>query len=165
MNINKFNNFLDTFDYKVSTDGKDKKIILPSDIKNVDGKTIKNPKYLESVIIPDGVSIDSCAFYGCSSLISITMPDSMGIGTIGDAAFYNCKSLTSITIPNSVISIGRYAFNGCSSLTSVTIFKNTTFIASNAFKECNKDLTFYAPKGSYAEEYAKQNNITFKADI
>ena len=32
---------------------------------------------------------------------------------IGDASFYNCSSLTSVTIPNSVMSIGNYAFDGC----------------------------------------------------
>ncbi len=38
---------------------------------------------------------------------------------IGKCAFSGCSSLTSVTIPQSVESIGEYAFNGCSSLTSV----------------------------------------------
>ncbi len=33
------------------------------------------------------------------------------------AAFYNCSSLTTIVIPNNVTSIGNYAFKGCNSLT------------------------------------------------
>ena len=36
-------------------------------------------------------------------------------------AFYNCSGLTSITIPDSVTSIGDSAFSGCSRLTSITI--------------------------------------------
>ena len=55
------------------------------------------------------------AFRGCSSLTSITIPNS--VTSIGGEAFYNCSSLTSITIPNSVTSIGGSAFYGCSSLT------------------------------------------------
>ena len=78
---------------------------------------------LTSITIPDSVTIiGSDAFRGCSSLTSITIPDSVTI--IGSYAFYGCSSLTSITIPDSVTIIGSYAFRGCSSLTSVT-FENT----------------------------------------
>ena len=41
------------------------------------------------------------------------------VTTIGMRAFQNCTTLTSITIPDSVTSIGQDAFNGCSSLSKV----------------------------------------------
>ena len=63
--------------------------------------------------------ISSYAFSGCSSLTSITIPDS--VTTIGDCTFDGCSSLTSITIPDSVTSIGYWAFYGCSSLTEITL--------------------------------------------
>ena len=44
-----------------------------------------------------------------------------GLKSIGDNAFYGCSSLTSITIPESVTSIGKYPFNSCTGLTSVHI--------------------------------------------
>ena len=53
-------------------------------------------------------SIGESAFYDCSNLASITIPNS--VTSIGDDAFRYCSNLTSITIPNSVTSIGRYAF-------------------------------------------------------
>ena len=59
----------------------------------------------------DVTSIGEAAFFGCTSLTSITIPDS--VTSIGEEAFYKCTSLTSVTIPNSVISIGNKAFYGC----------------------------------------------------
>ncbi len=61
--------------------------------------------------------IPSYVFDDCSSLTSVTIPDS--VTTIRYEAFYNCDSLTSVTIPDSVTAIGYQAFYGCSSLTSV----------------------------------------------
>ena len=55
------------------------------------------------------------------------------ITTIGEHAFYWCSKLTSITIPNSVTTIGLGAFYGCSNLTSVTIPNSVTTIGDYAF--------------------------------
>ena len=77
-------------------------------------------------------SIGEWAFYGCSSLTSITLPNS--VTSIGESAFYYCESLTSITIPNSVTSIGDYAFYNCSSLTSIAIPNSVTSIGNYAFE-------------------------------
>ena len=90
---------------------------------------------LTSVDIPDGVtSIDDYAFNYCLSLTSVNIPD--GVTSIGDRAFSMCYGLTSVTIPGSVTSIGSYAFSFCSKLTSVTIPDSVTSIGSNAFWGC-----------------------------
>ena len=95
-----------------------------------------NCSMLTSVTIPDSVtSIGSSAFYNCSGLTSVTIGDS--VTSIGYDAFYGCSGLTSITIPDSVTSIGRYAFSGCSGLTSITIPDSVTSIGEGAFYGCS----------------------------
>ena len=79
--------------------------------------------------------IADSAFFGCSKLTSITIPDS--VTSIGRSAFEGCSGLTSVTIPDSVTSIGSSAFYGCSGLTSVTIGSGVTSIGYGAFENCN----------------------------
>ena len=55
-------------------------------------------------------SISEYAFYSCSGLNEVTIPNS--VTSIGERAFSGCSGLTSVTIPNSVTSIGGYAFDG-----------------------------------------------------
>jgi len=90
---------------------------------------------LTSVTIPNSVtSIGSSAFSGCSGLVSITFPNS--VTSIGNGAFGGCSGLTSVTIPNSVTSIGDGAFANCSGLTSITIPNSVTTIDSSTFFGC-----------------------------
>ena len=93
------------------------------------------PDSLKEVIITGGTSIGDRAFYYCSGLTSITIPDS--VTSICDYAFRGCSGLTSITIPDSVTSIGDDAFYGCSGLTSITIPDSVTSIGYIAFSGCS----------------------------
>ena len=87
-------------------------------------------------IIKDYTSGIVCyAFSDCSSLTSITIPNS--VTSIGDYAFRNCSGLTSVNISKNVTRIGNYTFYGCNKLTSVSIPTSVTTISEYAFSGCS----------------------------
>jgi hypothetical protein len=62
----------------------------------------------------DGVSykVSDCDTAATGEMIIPSTYNSLPVTSIGDGAFVDCTSLTSMTIPNSVLSIGDYAFGG-----------------------------------------------------
>lgn len=88
---------------------------------------------------------------------AVTIPsaiDGLPVTSIGSEAFDFCTSITSITIPNSVTTIGDWAFGLCFNLTSVNIPKSVSMIGEAAFSGCplpaiNADMgnSFYTSVG------------------
>ena len=85
-------------------------------------------------------SIGGNAFWRCSSLTTITIPDS--ITTIRRSAFGYCSLLRSITIPDSVSVIGLAAFSGCKSLTTVNFLGDAPRVSDFPFS-INEPTTIY----------------------
>ena len=105
-------------------------------------------------------TIPDYAFYGCSGITSITIPDS--IATIGYGAFWDCNNLQTVNynaincttvgnyvfmsdtafrilnIGNQVRTIPSQAFSGCTYLTSITIPDSVTSIGDYAFNNCTR---------------------------
>ena len=114
-----------------------------SDLRLISFK--KNGEDVTDLVIPSTYSyngknykitkIGKCAFGYCSSLKSVTIPDTITI--IGESAFCGCKSLISVTLPDNITEIDDWAFADCSSLKDVKIPNNITQISEGIFSDCS----------------------------
>ena len=98
-------------------------------------------------------SIGYDAFYYCTSLKSIIIPD--GVTSIGGWAFRECTNLTSITIPDSVTSIGSSVFSGCASLISITVD------SANEYYSSVDGVLFNKNKTTLIQHPARKTNISY----
>ncbi|MCL2544620.1 MAG: leucine-rich repeat domain-containing protein [Clostridia bacterium] len=134
-------------------------VTIPDSVVSISEYAFLKCSNLTSVTLPNGVtSIGDCTFYWCSSLISITIPD--GVTSIGNGALSFCGSLSSVTIPGTVTSIGEQAFAFCSGLISATVPESVTHIGTYAFRWCSEELTLSVKEGSYAHQFALENDIS-----
>ena len=85
-------------------------------------------------------SIKNHAFYDCSALNDIDLPN---VAIVGENAFYECSALKSIDLPNAE-SLGDQAFYTCSALESVS-FPKVTSLGSGVFSKCTALTSGYFP--------------------
>lgn len=134
--------------------GKDLDILMTRGSITVKSVYYESSEVSGAVVIPEKVyvgsteltvtSIGNNAFYGCSGITSVTIPET--VTSIGECAFVGCTGLTSMTIGESVTSIGNYAFAVCYGLTSVTFPSTVTSIGDGVLNGCEnvQDIYCYA---------------------
>ena len=98
-------------------------------------------------------------FNECDSIEEIRLPGS--VIEIGDSSFGSCTNLKVVEIPDSVKKIERAAFWGCNNLKTLEIPSSVNHIGRNAFNGC-KNLTLSVRAGSYAEQYAIEEEVPYK---
>ena len=138
------------------------------------------------------MEIGQCAFRGCTSLASVSIPGS--VTKIGGDAFKNCNiaelthpcltirdglviqdgvllycasQLESIVIPEGVTKIGQGAFRDCTSLTSVSIPAGGAEIGGEAFGVCTPlaEIRYAGTKAQWAamQRGASQSDFSVKS--
>ena len=158
-------------------------ITVPQNFKSIGATAFKNCKRLSSVDL-HGDYIDEYAFEGCVELTSVKMSNELY--GIGKGAFLNCSSLETLQLSTGLKGIYENTFKGCTYLDNLIIPYRVSFINDNAFKDCTRlrditilehvssiaanafsypdDTTIHGVKGSYAQTYAKENDINFKEE-
>lgn len=152
-------------------------------IKDVELKGPVNE--LKNVEIPDQINgrpvyrIKGSAFYGKTSVESLKI--GKNIINIGALAFAKCSGLKQVDIPSNVLVIEAAAFRLCTGLEMVELADGVRHISKNAFRGCSKlkkislpesignigesvfencpELVIYCKENSYADWYAKENNL------
>ena len=101
---------------------------------------------VKKIVIGEGITgIPESAFVNFDSLTEVEV--SPGVTSIGAKAFYECDILSKITIPSSVTSLGEDF-----------LWTGYYWVGSESHVV---RATIYAPKDSYAIEYAKENGIRY----
>ena len=127
--------------------------------------------------------IGEYAFSGCSGLTKVDMGNQ--IETLGDYTFEGCNNLEEILLSAAIKIIPRGSFEACSKLENIILTNGIQEVEEDAFKECTNLREIFIPyktkkistlcfsyldillirgvAGSYAEQYATENDIAFVA--
>ena len=161
---------------------------MPESVKDIRNFAFSGLTFLEELTLPKSIAFDGITQYTfdeANSLKNIYVAEDVNslYKSIDGVLFYDIakatnnvdhielelvrypagKTETNYTVPSGVTTIENYAFSGCNLLTSVTLPDSVASIRVFAFDSCDDNLTIYGYRGSYAETYAAENNISFVA--
>ena len=125
-------------------------VTLPSKLKDIAGNAFANCKNLKEYIVSDenkDLSAKDGVLYGKDETELISYPAGKDDQTEFDMLSMN------------VDTIREGAFDGNTALKSVKIGDDVQTIGEEAFANVSDDLTLHVYKNSYADEYAKENEV------
>ena len=96
--------------------------------------TVVNADPLTYKIEGETVTVVDCDESASGELAIPSVYNGKPVTSIGDQAFYDCSSLRSVTIPDSVTSIGDGAFDNCSRLKYITVEGNPPLFFGEIFE-------------------------------
>ncbi|MDE7433439.1 MAG: leucine-rich repeat protein, partial [Lachnospiraceae bacterium] len=135
------------------------KIRIGINVQEIRAEAFKDCALLKEIVIPDSVrALGNSVFMNCEELSKVILGN--GIETIPSYAFHQCPKLEEIVIPYNVKTIMNNAFSNCVRFSKITIPQVTAKMDTSIFSYPD-NVTIYGVKGSYAETFAKENEITF----
>lgn len=132
-------------------------------LKCIGAKAFEGCEKLKYIEIPDNVEeVQEEAFHRCTDLEYIKLSKNMK--ELSSSVFFGCDSLTSVEIPSGIVTIANNALSGCDNLKLIKIPESVVEYKAYAIQNNSKDLIIVGKTGSKAEEFAKNENITFISD-
>lgn len=132
---------------------------LSDGITSVGDHAFMETKGLKEISIPSGVeTLGEKTFFSAQDLEKAELSE--GLKVIGPYAFGECGGLTDVNISDTVEKIDDGAFYKCTSLEKIYIPENVKYIGKDVFTGCDS-LSLYGKAGSYAEQYAAENDLRF----
>lgn len=135
-----------------------KKVTLKNGVMSIGEDAFRDCSSLEGVIFENTVleKISDGAFWGCSALSSIALPDSVTeiernaffetglrniqlpekLTLIGGGAFCNCKNLKQVQLPPQLKELGEGAFFNCENLAQIQLPSQLNKLGTDAFRDC-----------------------------
>lgn len=136
---------------------KTNSIALPQSLTEIEKYAFSECDQLQEINLPSSVhSVGEYAFSNCISLKKITWPGS--IKTMPDNIFYHCDSLETVVVQEGVTEIGSSLFTFCTSLKNIFLPQSLRKIGDYILLGASKP-TLNVYSGSFAEKYAKENNL------
>jgi len=168
------------------------KVTIPEGIEKIGAYAFANLTALEEIVLPSTMEfIEYGAFYGCTSLKTITFSGENNLKVISRYAFQECdlrgtvdlssicmispyafagnKKLEGVTTGDALLSIGDYAFAGCKALKDVTITADRVKYGPYVFNGCEALESFYVnaavvPEGMFYEAKG-MTSVTIGPDV
>lgn len=107
-----------------------KHINIPKNVKTLPAYSIASIAfYLKRISLPNGILELSMGIYGCTELVSLTLPDS--ITSISNMSTMN--SLTSLRLPKNLVTAGNNCLQNCNQTTIEELPTTLRIIGTSAF--------------------------------